>query len=382
MRHLAINNLKGRKAYSAIIITAVTVAVVMALLTLFLISSIRQELESNRRMLGPDMAIVPVGNKEIGHIYVSKGPPVQGAIPFEAYKQLEHFPELIAAVTPQKHLGFVLAGDVQVALISFDPLTDFFVLPWLDNRSAETFPGRDTGVLLGARVSAGALSTALPAADGGNAAMGGRLLRTGTFMDTAIFIPRPAAEIAKEASWALLKLHEGVSLDVAGNRLEVNIERIEAIRSPALFKVINDQLYRLLAGGGFKAAVFLTIFGALLVTGAMFALMAIERKREFGLLKAMGARNAFVFRLVMIEAALLGSAGAALGAGIAAICLLCVHTGIIFHEISFALPSGIVALRDMLATMALTVGIAVMMALYPALIASRLEPYAAIRSGE
>ena len=382
MRQLALKNLKGRKAYSAIIILAVTVAVVMALLTLFLTIGARQELENNRQKLGPDMAIVPVGNKEIGNIYMSKGPPPTGVVPVEAFELLAYFPELLAAVSPQKHLGFVDAGGVQTALISFDPQTDFYILPWVDNRNTERFPGRDKGLLLGYRVNADKLPAALPATDAGSASMGGRLLRTGTFMDTAIFIPMPTAAIAKEASWILLKLREGVSPDIAGNRLEVNIERVEVIRSPTLFKVINDQLYRLLAGGGFTAAVYLTIFGALLVTGAMFALMAIERKREFGLLKALGARNAFIFKLVMTEAALLGSAGAVLGIGITAVCLLFVHTGIIFHEIAFALPSGVEALRAMLATAALTLSIAVVMALYPALAASRLEPYAAIRSGE
>jgi putative ABC transport system permease protein len=273
-------------------------------------------------------------------------------------------------------------GGIQVALISFDPLTDFFILPWVDNRHTETFPGRDTGLLLGARVHADDLPARLLKADGYGASKGGRLLETGTFMDTALFIPRPAAEIAAESSWILFRLRQGVSPDVAGNRLQVNLEQIEIIRSPTLFKVINDQLYRLLAGGGFTSAVYLTIFGALLVTGAMFALMTIERKREFGLLKAMGAKNSFIFKLVMTEALLLGSAGAALGIGITAICLLCVHTGTVFHGIAFALPDSAVALRAMLATTALTVGIATVMALYPALAASRLEPYTAIRSGE
>ena len=84
-RHLAVKNLKGRKAYSVIIIAAVSVAVLMAFLTVFLTGSARQELESKRRMLGPDMAVVPTGNKETGHNYLSKGPPAQGAVPLEAY---------------------------------------------------------------------------------------------------------------------------------------------------------------------------------------------------------------------------------------------------------------------------------------------------------
>jgi ABC-type antimicrobial peptide transport system permease subunit len=113
----------------------------------------------------------------------------------------------------------------------------------------------------------------------------------------------------------------------------------------------------------------------------MFALMVHERRREFGLLKALGAGNAFVFKLIMQEAFLLGSAGAVLGAGLTAICLFCVQSGIALHGMPLGLIPGAVVARDMLATMALTVAVAVLTALYPALAATRLEPYAAIRSG-
>ncbi|MCL2122614.1 MAG: ABC transporter permease [Desulfovibrionaceae bacterium] len=381
MRHLALKNLKGRKAYSSIIIAAVTVAVVMVLLAVFLASGVRQELENKRRMPGPDLAVVPIGNKAKGHIHLIKGPPVRGVVPAEVFEQLGAFPEL-EALTPQKHLGFVDAGTVQAALIAFDPLTDFFVQSWLDKRDTERFQGRDNGLLLGAWVNADELPASLLEAGGNSASMGGRLLETGTFMDTAVFIPRLAAEIAAESSWILLRLRQGVSPDVTANRLEVTIGQIEAIRSPALFKAIHDQLYRLLTGKTFNVLVFLTIFGTLLVTGALFALMTIERKREFGMLKAMGAHNAFIFKLIIIEAALLGSAGAMIGVGIAAICLLCIHTGIVFHEISPALPSSVAALCVMLAAMVMTVCVAIVTAIYPALAASRMEPYAAIRNGE
>ena len=129
-------------------------------------------------------------------------------------------------------------------------------------------------------------------------------------------------------------------------------------------------------------AALLVIFGAFLVTGAMFALTAHERRREFGLLKAMGARNFFVFRLIMEEAALLASAGAALGAGVAGIVLWGVHTGIIAFAVPLDWSFGIATLRVIFAVMFLAVAIAVLAALCPALAATRLEPYAAIRSGE
>jgi putative ABC transport system permease protein len=379
VRRLALKNLKGRKAYSAIIIAACAVAAVMTFFVLFLAGGVRRELENNRRMIGPDLAIVPPGSKERGHIYLSKGPPVQGVVPAETLEQLEAFPEIEAAA-PQKRLGNTAPGAGH--LIGFDPAGDFVVRPWLDARNVERFAGRDEGLVLGARAPADGFPAALPAPDSARSAPGGRLLATGTFMDTSIFIPRPASEITAEPSWILLRLRPGVSLDIAANRLEVNIPRIEILRRPELFKTINDQLYGLIQGGGLGAAAFLTIITALLVTGAMFALMAHERKREFGLLKALGASNSFVFKLVMGEAVLLGSAGAALGAGLALIGLFGVQAGLLFTEIPLVgLVDGAMA-RDMFAVMALIVAVAVLTALYPALAALRLEPYAAIRGGE
>ncbi|MDR0239900.1 MAG: ABC transporter permease [Deltaproteobacteria bacterium] len=383
MLQLALTNLQGRTAYSSIIVAAVAAAVVMTLVSLFVTGNLRQEVESKRRMLGPDLALVPKGSKERGHIYLSKGPPVHDVIPAGTLEQLGAFPEVEAAA-PQKRLGLVTVGSVQATLFGFDPATDFIVRPWLDPRNTENFPGRNRGLALGALVPEEGLAQAvdgrnalLPAADGHKAGVGGRLLKTGSFMDTALFIPRPADDIALEPTWILVRLRQGTLLDVAANRLEVNIPGIEILLRPEMFKSLNDQLYGLVEGGAFGTASLLAIIGALLVTGAMFALMAHERKREFGLLKAMGARNGFVFKLIMAEASLLGSTGAALGIVTAAVCLLCVYL------VSPDLPAILAfnALRMLAATL-LILAVTVLTALWPALAATRLEPYVAIRSGE
>jgi len=375
MLQLALNNLQGRKAYSAIIIAAVVAAVVMTLFTLAVTVGARQELETKRRMLGPDLALVPKGSKERGHLYLNKGPPGHAVVPAGTLEQLGAFPDVEAAAS-QKRLGMVSVGNVQASLIGFDPAADFAVRPWLDPRNTETFPGRDRGLILGALVPAG--ERLVQAMDGIDGQKGGRLLKTGSFMDTALFIPRPADEIALEPAWILLKLRQGTLRDAMANRLEVNIPGIEVLPRPEMFKTLNDQLYGLVEGGAFGTATLLVIIGALLVTGAMFALMTHERRREFGLLKAMGAKNGFVFKLVMLEAALLGGSGAVLGVGTAAVCLLCVH--LTAHNLpSSVLSSGV---PRMLAATALIMAISILTALWPALAATRLEPYVAIRSGE
>ena len=78
------------------------------------------------------------------------------------------------------------------------------------------------------------------------------------------------------------------------NKLETNLPDIEVLTRTEMLKTINDQLHRLLAGGGFNAAALFVIAGSMLTMGAMFSLMMHERRREFGLLQAMGARRTFI----------------------------------------------------------------------------------------
>jgi putative ABC transport system permease protein len=375
---LVLKNLKGRKAYNAIIVFASALAVAMVFVAVFMSSGIQQELERTNRLQEPDLAVVPLGTKAGGQLYLTEGPPVPGVVPSGTAEQIRAFPE-IEAVTGQKQTGRVRAGTVQAALIAFEPSTDFVVYPWLEEDIPPESRGSSTGMVLGAKVAADKLPGDIPELNDGRFTLSGRLRETGTFMDTAIFFPLAAGQMA-EPSWVLLRLKPGVFMDAMINRLEANISGIEVIARPEMLKTINDQLYGVLQGGGATYAAVLVVIGVLLVTGAMFALTVHERKREFGLLKAMGARNAFIFRLIVGEAAVLGIMGAILGMLLSAAWLLSADTVLVSRGLS--LPVMEFVLSRMVMLMALTVAVCVLTALYPALIATRLEPYAAIRSGE
>ncbi|MDR2161457.1 MAG: FtsX-like permease family protein [Desulfovibrio sp.] len=373
MWNIALNNLKGRKTYNILIVFAVALAVAMALTSLVISGGVQKELERGRRLMGPDLAFVPPGTKEAGQINLGGGPPARGSVPAGAQEQLKDFPEVEAA-TRQRYMGEARVGDVRAALIRFEPATDFVVLPWLSGRTAREFRENTAGVVLGSRIEAekipGGLLRGLPVA--------GRLRATGTFLDTSVFFPSPEAPLA-EPSWVLLRLRKDAFLDFMVNKLETNISGVEVIARPEMLKTINDQLHGLLQGGGFSLATALAALGAMLVTGAMFALMMHERRREFGLLKAMGASNAFVFRLVMGEAAALAGMGILLGLACATVWLL--TAGLAGEDASSPAFLGFV-LGRMVLTAALALAAGVLAALYPALAARSLEPYAAIRSGE
>ncbi|MDR2801099.1 MAG: ABC transporter permease [Desulfovibrio sp.] len=377
MWNLALKNLKGHKAYNVFIVFAVALAVTMALTAVFMTGGIRMELERNRRLTGADLALVPPGTRETGHVDLVRGPPVRGAVPAEAAAQLKTFSE-VDAVTPQKYRGEARVGDISAALVSFAPATDFVVLPWLEGKAPGGRRGDSAEVVLGARVGAGMAPGGVLEVNGGKFSVAGRLRETGSFLDTAIFFPVPG-ETIPDPSWLLVRLQKDAFLDFMVNRLETNIAGVEVIARPEMLKTINDQLHGLLRGGGFRIATVFVALGVFLVTGAMFALTGYERRREFGLLKAMGARNAFVFKLIMGEAALLAGAGSFIGIAGAAVWLAV--AGVVPDECAALSFIGFVLIR-MVLILLLTVAVGVLAALYPALRARSLEPYAAIRGGE
>jgi putative ABC transport system permease protein len=167
----------------------------------------------------------------------------------------------------------------------------------------------------------------------------------------------------------------------AAYELETALPDISVLQPDDLLVKTEHNLRRTLQS--LRAASYIVWPVTALLIGLVFALAANERRREFGLLRALGAERRFIFRLIFLEAMALAAAGAALG--------LALSTGLVlgFSRLlaeSLAAPfarPGVVELFILLASaaaLALATGAAA--ALYPAARAAGLDPYEAIRGGE
>ncbi len=108
-------------------------------------------------------------------------------------------------------------------------------------------------------------------------------------------------------------------------------------------------------------------------------LMAVtERFREIGTMKCLGALDRFILRLFLLEAAMQGLAGAAAGALLGG--LFAGINGSLRFGLSAMglLPVGSAAL-SILSAVAVGVGLSLFGVLYPALVASRMQPVEALR---
>jgi len=207
-----------------------------------------------------------------------------------------------------------------------------------------------------------------------------------------------------DANMAFVDLEEGQSFFGLGDRvtgLEVKIEEMN--RAPEVGEEIVTRL------GGFpyrandwitlnanlfswmrteKRAMFVILVMIILVAGFNIAssliMLVMEKRREIGILKSMGATAVAILRIFVLEGWVMAFSGTAVGAGVG---LLLCHLLERYRFIQ--LPNDVyfidtlpvrVEWTDVWAIVASVLVIAALSTLYPAWKASRLDPIEAIRS--
>ena len=121
----------------------------------------------------------------------------------------------------------------------------------------------------------------------------------------------------------------------------------------------------------------------LLVVGLTFSLAVNERRREIGLLRAMGATKGHVIRLFVLEAMIVTLPGALLGV-LGGWLTLGGYRQVASADLgalSFLPPSPYVLASFALACVTAIVASGTLAALAPAVRSARMDPYEAIREG-
>jgi putative ABC transport system permease protein len=200
---------------------------------------------------------------------------------------------------------------------------------------------------------------------------------TGTRLDNVICVPesrlREIAQISSDkVSNFFLEIAPDANPDEVAERVRPCLPPgIEARSTSQWGRDVNGLVSEL---DPYLAAVSVVAgaIGALGVVNTM--LMSVrERVRELGVLRATGWTKLDVFRLVLVEAALLGAAGGALGA---------VGGTVAATTVGRLLPIQPQAPPSLaLASLGVAVLLGALGGLYPAVYASRLDPIVAIRGG-
>ena len=204
--------------------------------------------------------------------------------------------------------------------------------------------------------------------------------------DTALAIveevqrqPKPAFEIALETiSTAMVKVRLGNDPHQVAVRMLEQVPGVVPIESTGFFQAQRAQVVGLLRT--VLALAGLTWFLAILFMGMVFSLAANERRREIGMIRALGATRTMALRSLLLEGLIL-----AITVGAAGIALAIVTAGLFGEQIAattsiqISLPAPLALAGWASAGLLLAVGSVVLAAWLPASKLSKEEPALAMR---
>lgn len=209
-----------------------------------------------------------------------------------------------------------------------------------------------------------------------------------TLTDRGIYVPigvlQNLTESSGQVTSILVKVDDpnnidAVSSEISGLFPDVRVVTISNVAAQA------SQLLNTLTLFFAALGIVALVAGSFGVINTML-ISVIERTREIGTLKAIGASQNTVLRMFMIEAVILGCLGAAVGAAVGSL------SSFILAELSVrALPavagratariSPILTPTNLLISMSLGLATGVLAGLYPAWRAARMKPVEALRHG-
>ena len=328
-------NIRGGAFRSVVIAACAMLVTGMTLGVFMVLRSAQFQLEQSLNRMGADIMVVAWGNTNQyirGAHLISE--PSESWIPNIIIDRIKQIPG-IAKVSPQLYLTTLkaspLASGADVVVVGLDPQTDITVHPWLSDPQAsnllpgEVWVGSDLALQPGSSLDLYGLPLIVR----------GQLLSTRTELDHAIFMDLDTAQELADRSNQIennsIKIVPGTSsvlmVRVAPDQdpYQVSVKIIEKVsmvrplESENFFQVERSQMLGLQINLiGLMTLIWLL---AIIFTGLVFSITVNERRRQIGVLRALGATRQFIFRLFLVEGGLLTVLGGLAGIGFASLVL-------------------------------------------------------------
>ena len=295
----------------------------------YMIVSLREGLSSYQDRLGADIVVVPVSATSHGALddillqgitgnYYMNGQTVDKIY---AVKGIE-------SITKQFYLASAKASCCasRVQIIGFDPETDFSVLPWI----SENYKGEieDGDIVVGCNINVPADREIL--FYGKYYHVAAQLAKTGTGLDSAVYTnmntikgmaedaktlldsdPFQGISLKTAASAILIKVADGYSISDVTDDINIHISKVQATSAKNMISNISEGLNgvsKIITG-----LVILVWLLAVVILVISFMMVSNERKKEFAVLRIMGASQKMLFQILSSETVLLSVAGALAG---------------------------------------------------------------------
>lgn len=300
-------------------------------------SSLKRGFSSLEQRLGADIMVVPyeaVTKTDLSNIVL------QGNTGYFYMNEsvLDKISKMdgVGQISAQFFLASTSSGccSLPVQIIGYDPETDFTITPWIKKSYGgeigylDVVVGNDLNAFVGDELSFYGVKVKVAA----------KLDKTGTTYDTAVFTNRDTivaliqssldkkmnefADIDpdKVVSCILINVADDYVVEEVLNDINIHVKKVKAIQTKNMISGISDSLSAVSdITGGLMIAVWIL---ALVIMVVAFFMMVNERKREFAVMRVMGASRKKLSKIVLTEGFMLALFGSVIGTAVGLIIIL------------------------------------------------------------
>ncbi len=375
---LPVRNLKGKPVRTAVLLLLTTLLTLTVFGGTLMIISLKTGLHSLESRLGADIMVVPyeATTKSNLETIVLQGATGYFYMDNEKYQKIASC-EGIGQISAQFFLASASSGccSLSVQIIGFDPDTDFTITPWIKKSYAQNLQkfdivvGNDLNAFVGDTLTFYGVDCHVAA----------KLDKTGTSFDTAVFTNSETIKALIQSSvdknmnefkninpdavvsCVLINVAEGYTVEEVLNDINIHVKKVKAIQTKDMISGVSDSLSGI-------ADIISLLIAVVWIAGIIILLLAFtmsvnERKKEFAVLRMLGASQRKLAAMVMQEALLVCLLGSLLGIGLGLLILLPFNQLIEeLLNLPFLLPSAGQMLTDTIAAVLVSVlsgGIAV-----------------------
>jgi putative ABC transport system permease protein len=369
-----------------VLVMSVSMLVSLLVFALLFNRAIKENINEASQKLGADIVLVPAKSVDVAEEFILESQEKTFYMDEFLYEAVYDLPEVEQATyhiyldTLESECCSIIEGQV----VAIDQATDFVVKPWLDTdrelQAGEAYIGSYVHEFLGLIDSATLFGSPIKVV--------GHLRETGTGLDHGFFIRRQDLnDITTEAtgqrkdtdiSIVFLKLKEGVNLDDAVMKIRSINPNMGLMTRGSIGKDVRSTLKDIIRI--FTITILIASVLSVLLAWSTFTAMTNERKREVGILQALGARRQHIINMFLGEAAIISILGGIIG-------IVMGHLLLNYLAADFNLMSrlGDVSITSVssilfsLLAMSLGVGTCLLGALMPIYRLARMEPLLALK---
>jgi len=393
---LSFKNLEAKPVRTACLVVVVAILAFTLFGGSILALNLRQGLDTMARRFGADLMIVPEGSGEKAQALLLRGE--SGLYYFDAgIADIVAGTEGVVCASPQFFLTSLATEccDAEVQLIAYDPATDFVVQPWIAEKWQESV--NDGQVVVGSRIelhhngTIKLFNSEYPVA--------AQLSRSASGYDTSIFMTMNTMRRLIENAHA--QRYGFLADSYEGEVISAVLAKTDPSRSPLLIdrdiRKQNEGVEVLVSQGIFARIAetlsglvkYIHIFSialwalAVIVLAAVFSGTIHERKKEFAVLRILGATRKKLVAIVLSESAIAGIAGGFAGIFLASFAVFPFSTYISERlELPYLDAPLFYIVLLVLGSLLLSAAVGPLASLYSALRISRAETYFTMREGE